>query len=566
MSEETKNINKENESDSETSVENTDKMPSADIPPEKKEEDELKKESEKEVEKEAEKEAEKESSKDEKADDSYTDTVYFANSEPDAADDGNNFDAPQNNERNTKAKGKRISLKAFVISLIAVIVASVMLTYSIANSIFKARLANAYYDAGENAFVNGAVSSTGVSELDVIAEIINSSYYGSTDPEELMEAAIDAYVKQTGDVFAAYYTQEELDALHEEDVGKMTGIGVNIINSTVTYKDSEVDVLKIVNVVGGSPAEKNGVKAGDCIYSATVNGSEKTVDELGYEDALDKLLGEVGSVAEFKVLRDGENGLELVSFKITRETIITDSVYARIPEVEGNADKKIGVIKITNFDFTTPTQFSKKIDELKANGCEKFVIDVRYNPGGYEVSIQAVLSYFLNEGDVYIRTKDKNGKIESSTIQPVSSYSGDYAGCNVSKEDIGKYKDLDVVVLCNEYTASAGELFVATFKDYSIGKVVGTKTYGKGTMQTTFNLQSYAIFNHGTMDIDGAVKITTHEYFSAKSDSYNGIGIDPNEKIELSEEAKKMNVYDYDNLDKIDDQLIKAINILNSEE
>ena len=496
----------------------------------------------------------------------YTDTVYFANSAPNGSEPQNERNTINENSVAIKTKGKRISVKAFVISLIAITVAAVMLTYSIASSIFKAKLAAAYYDSEQNSFNNGVVSSTGVSELDVIAEIINSSYYGETDPDELMNAAIDAYVKQTGDVYAAYYTKEELEARSEEDLGKMTGVGVNIINSTLTYQGSDVSVLKIVNVVGGSPAERNGVKIGDCIYSAIINGSEVTVNDLGYDAALDKLLGEAGSVAEFKVLRNSENGLELIPFKITREIIITDSVYSRVPDITENSDKKIGVIKITNFDYTTPSQFCKKIEDLKANGCEKFVIDVRYNPGGYEVSIKAVLSYFLNEGDVYIRTKDKNGNVESSTIEPVSSFKGDYAGCNVAKSDIGKYKDLDIVVLCNEYTASAAELFVATFKDYSIGTVVGTKTYGKGTMQTTFDLQAYSIFNHGTMDIDGAVKITTHEYFSAKSDSYNKIGVEPNEKIDLSEEAKKINVYDYNNLDKIDNQLIKAINILNSEE
>ena len=499
-------------------------------------------------------------------DNAYADTVFFANSAPDGSEMHSDCGMNNENGADTKPKGKRISVKAFVISLVAITVAAVMLTYSIASSIFKAKLAAAYYDAEQNSFNNGVVASTGVSELDVIAEIINSSYYEKTNPDELMNAAIEAYIKQTGDDFAAYYTREELEARTEEDLGKTTGIGVNIINSTVTYQGSNISVLKIVNVVGGSPAERNGVKVGDCIYSTVTNGSEATVNDLGYDEALDKLQGDAGSVAEFKALRDGENGLEMVSFKITREIIITDSVYARIPDITENSDKKVGVIKITNFDYTTPSQFCKKIEDLKANGCEKFIIDVRYNYGGYEVSIKALLSYFLNEGDVYIRTKDKNGTVESSVIEPVSSFKGDYAGCNVAKSDIGKYKDLDVAVLCNEYTASAAELLVATFKDYSIGPVVGTKTYGKGTMQTTFDLQAYSIFNHGTMDIDGAVKITTHEYFSAKSDSYNKIGVEPNEKIELSEEAKKINVYDYNNLDKVDNQLIKAINILNSEE
>ena len=176
----------------------------------------------------------------------YTDTVYFANSAPNGSEPQNERNTINENSADIKTKGKRISVKAFVISLIAITVAAVMLTYSIASSIFKAKLAAAYYDSEQNSFNNGVVSSTGVSELDVIAEIINSSYYGETDPDELMNAAIDAYVKQTGDVFAAYYTKEELEARNEEDLGKMTGVGVNIINSTLTYQGSDVSVLKML--------------------------------------------------------------------------------------------------------------------------------------------------------------------------------------------------------------------------------------------------------------------------------------------------------------------------------
>ena len=264
------------------------------------------------------------------------------------------------------------------------------------------------------------------------------------------------------------------------------------------------------------------------------------------------------------MLRGNENSLEkLEPFNIVRKNIIARSVYTRIPKLDGNVDGKIGVVKITKFDYTTPTQFCEAVEALKKDGCDKFIIDVRNNPGGYQSSIGAVLSYFLNEGDVYIRTKDKSGNIESETIKVVSDFEGPYAGCNVTKEDIGKYKGLKVTVLCNEYTASAGELFVATFKDYGIGKVVGNTTFGKGKLQSTYYLKNYALFNYGVMGIDGAVKITTHEYFSAKTDSYDGIGIEPDEKIQLSEEAKKYNVYDYEKLDPVDDQLLKAINILN---
>lgn len=496
------------------------------------------------------------------------DTVYFGDPSAElnasASDEAQNESSVQ--EEKKEKKKKKISVKTFVISLIAVAVATLMLTYAICSSVYQAMYAKAYVDANENSFINGNASSTGVSELDVIADIINSSYYGDVDTDKLMEAAIDAYIAQTGDVYAAYYTQEELDAQSNEDLGKTTGIGVNIINSKITYQGAEKSVLKVINVVKNSPAEESGVKIGDYIYSAILDGVEYTVHDLGYEDALNKLLGAEGTTASFVALRENGEEYTSVRFDIVRKSFTSNSVYERIPNIPANADGKVGVIKITNFDYTTPSQFCEKIESLKSQGCEKFVLDVRYNPGGYQTSVQAVLSYFLNEGDVYMRTKDKAGNIESEKIQVVSSFQGEYSGCNVSKEDIGKYKDLDVVVLCNEYTASAGELFVATFKDYSLGEVIGVKTYGKGTMQTTYNLQAYALFKYGVTGVEGAVKLTTHEYYSAKSDSYNGIGIEPNHSVPLSEEAAKLNVYDFENIDKIDDQLIKAINILNGKE
>lgn len=486
-----------------------------------------------------------------------TDALYFGDEHVDTQ-------APLQEGHNGKKK-KRISVKAFVLSLIAVAVAAAMLTYAICSSVYQTLYAKAYVDAQQQ-----QMATTGVNELDVIAQIIKENHYGDLDSDALMKAAIEAYIKQTGDIYAAYYTEEELIAKQKEDVGSTVGIGISIINDKITYKGEEIAVLKVTNVTPSSPAEANGVRIGDYVYAAILDGETKTVNELGYDEALNKLLGAIDTTASFIVLRDtNKEELEQVTFNIVRKSIVSQSAYERIPEMDENADKKIGVVRITTFDYTTPAQFSKAVDALKEKGVEKFIFDVRYNLGGLQSSVGAILSYFLNEGDVYLRTRDKAGNIESDTIKVVSDFSGEYAGCNVTKEDIGKYKGLEVVVLCNEYTASAAELFVATFKDYGLGKVVGTTTYGKGTLQHTYYLQNYAFFTYGiqaAQNVSGAVKITTHEYFSAKSDSYNGIGIEPDEKVDISEEAMAYNINDYAKFDKVDDQLKKAINILTIKE
>ena len=489
-----------------------------------------------------------------------TETIYFA----DKSEQNENSEVNIEEKKQSSKKEKRhISIKTLIISLIAVAVASVMVTYSICSALYQSLYAQAYVDANKNSYLNGNVTTGGVSELDIIADLINAVYYGDADSDKLMQAAIEEYIRQTGDVYASYYTQEELEAMMKEDLGKSVGIGVNIINSTVNYNGTEIAALKIFNVSKDSPAQKNGVKIGDYVYAVVIDGQTLTVDSLGYDEALNKLRGEEGTAASFLSLRMEEDTLKEYSFSIVREAFVSNSVYWRIPNISENTDKKIGVVKITDFNYTTPVQFSAAIDDLKSQGCEKFIFDVRYNLGGYEKSIGAVLSYFLNEGDVYLRTKDKKGNIESEAVKVFDAFEGDYAGCNVSKEDIGKYKGLDCVVLCNEYTVSAAELFVATFKDYEIGTVVGATTFGKGKLQNTYYLKELGLYKYGVTDIGGAVRITTHEYFSAKSDSYDGIGIEPNEKVALREEAFEFNIYDYEKLDPIDDQLLKAINILN---
>ena len=174
------------------------------------------------------------------------------------------------------------------------------------------------------------------------------------------------------------------------------------------------------------------------------------------------------------------------------------------------------------------------MDKLLEAGCDKFIFDVRYNPGGDLVSIKSVLSYFLSEGDVFIRIADKNGKVESDEIEAIS-YTGNYEPCSIEKNDIGKYRDLNFAVLTNRSTASAAELFTSVLMDYKLSVTVGEKTYGKGTMQTTYSLVPYGY--------TGALKLTTKYYYPPLSDSYEGVGIEPDVSIELDEALEGKNIY-----------------------
>ncbi len=453
-----------------------------------------------------------------------------------------------------KVKKKiKLSLSSCILSGIAIILATFMLTYTVCSSIYQRQLSDIYkeaFNSNNNNSGSGAQSGmSGFSEVDIIDLLLQNYFYGEVDKDKLTEESLKAYLAATGDIYAAYYTQEELDASNNEGAGRMYGIGVNIINSKVIVEGKEYSVLKIINVMKDSPAQEEGLRAGDMIAYTGIGDNRESVEQLGYDEALRKLKGEENTKAEFTILRKNGDSYEEKEFKVTRREVTTESVYSRVSTL----DSKIGIIKITSFELKTPVQFSEAVETLKKQGCDKFVIDVRYNPGGYEISVAAILSYFLNEGDVYIRTKNDSETITEKKVGVVSDLEGDYATCNVSKEDIGKYKDLNMVVLCNENTASAGELFTATFRDYGLGAIVGTTTFGKGKMQTTYALAPFGL--------KGAVKFTTHMYYSAKSEGYDLIGIKPDYAVELSAEAAEYNIYDLP--DQKDNQLQEAIKHFN---
>ena len=230
----------------------------------------------------------------------------------------------------------------------------------------------------------------------------------------------------------------------------------------------------------------------------------------------------------------------------------SESVTYRVCATE----PKVGIVKIIQFDLTTPGQFCTAMDSLIASGVEYFVFDVRYNGGGDLASITAVLSYMLEQNDVLIKTRDRSGSEVITKVDEVKyAFTSPYAACNVSKSEIGKYRDKvkgKSAVLTNGSTASAAELFTCALMDYEISEIVGTTTYGKGSMQSIFSLAYYGY--------DGAVKMTTKMYFPPISDGYDGIGIKPDLEIELDEALKNKNIYKI--TDEEDNQLQAAISLI----
>lgn len=371
-------------------------------------------------------------------------------------------------------------------------------------------------------------------KLDLIDQLFRAYTIFELDEEALMDAVLKGYIEGTGDKYAEYFTEEEYELFTSENRGELVGIGISIIHN------ANRGLVEIINVFPDSPALEAGLMPGDLITYIGTGENRQSVYELGYTNATEIMRGEAGSVAEITVERDGEE----LEFSITRKKITAYSVLSHVC----STDESVGIVKITGFDLTTPKQFSAAVDGLLSKGCDKFVFDVRYNPGGDLRSIRAVLSYFLNEGDVFIRTSDKSGKTESQIIEPVE-YPDSYSDYNITKEDIGKYRELNFAVLTNGSTASAAELFTSALMDHGLSVTVGTNTYGKGTMQTTFSLARYGY--------SGALKLTTQYYYPPFSDSYDGKGITPDRVVELDEALAEKNIYKI--TDEEDNQLFSAI-------
>lgn len=431
-----------------------------------------------------------------------------------------------------------IPVRVFVFALIAALLVSYMAAFATVSNIYKTRIADL---ASER-------KSDAPDRLDTVVGLIKSHSYYEVDEDTLCRSLLGGYVNIVGDRYAYYYDEEEFSALISENSGDSQGIGVSII------EDTDHKCIKIIAVYEGSPAAAAGIAVGDRIISVGKGENAEPLSGMSYETAVGKLTGAAGTTAEFSVARGEDfDSAEIIDFSIKRDHFTTTSVMYRVSDLSVNG-QKAGVIKITGFDLTTPVMFEKAMDELIAAGCGYFVFDVRYNPGGDLASITAVLSFFLREGDTVIRTVDRSGSEEKTTVAPVT-LTGNYEGCSVSAEDIGKYREAAIghsAVLANGSTASAAELFTSSLKDYGISLIVGEKTFGKGSMQSVFNLAFYGF--------PGGLKFTTKMYFPPLSEGYDGIGIEPDLAVEPSEYMRSKNIFDI--ADKDDVQLTAALDRL----
>jgi len=404
---------------------------------------------------------------------------------------------------------------------------------------------------GSSSLGNVPITSDGTKTSQLISSIIKSySYYDyELTDEQLSKAIVAGYKEITGDRYAQYYTAEEFEAFNAAAVGENQGIGI------IVTENKEYSCIEINSVVPDSPADKAGLRDNDLIVQIGIGESAKKVSEITYDAALAMLQGKAGTKCEIGIVRDG-NFNEVKEFSVLREKYTSPSILYEVCE----ADPTVGIVKILNFDIPVPEQFKEAMTKLIGKGCTKFVYDLRNNPGGDLAAVSAILSYFLNKDDVIVITTDINGN-EKSNICEAVSHSGRYEPCSVSESEIGMYRKYPAAVLINGNSASAAELFTGTFKSYGIGTIVGEKSYGKGSMQSIYDLSKF------DSSLKGGIKITTKLYRPYNMENYNGIGIDPTEgySAELTEEASKLNDYKIIRKEnqKLDNQLALAVSALN---
>ncbi len=351
-----------------------------------------------------------------------------------------------------------------------------------------------------------------VSKLSELTSYINTYYMDDYNVSDVQESLLAGYVSGLGDKYTVYYTPEEYETLKISTTGTYYGIGAALQQNVDTM---QVTVSKIYS---GTPSEEAGLKENDVILY--VDDIDATSMELTL--LVQNIRGEEGTTVHLQVYRPSTG--ETLEFDVQRRNV-------SLPSVEGQMlDDNIGYIAIAEWQKGTADQFRENVEKLAGEGMEAMIIDVRSNPGGLLSSVVDVLDYILPEGTV-VYTEDKYGNRQTYT----------------SDEEC---LDYPMAVLINGNSASASEIFAGAIRDYNYGTLIGTTTYGKGIVQSIFDLSG-----------GDALKVTTAKYFTPNGSYIHGVGIDPDIELEYEYSGPTDEAYQM----QYDNQLQKAIELLSGE-
>lgn len=326
-------------------------------------------------------------------------------------------------------------------------------------------------------------------------------YMDPVSKQSLFEGSLAGMIDSLGEPHSQYLNEKEYNDIYMQTSASYIGVGI------VLGQDKD-GLMKVASAIEGQPAAEAGVKSGDIIVEIDgVNTSTLTM-----EQASKMIRGEEGTNVTITIMR----GNEVKDITITRKQIT-------LPTVKGKMlDDHIGYIRISQFAEPTGSDFAKTYNELKEKGMTKLVLDLRDNPGGLLTTAQEVANYILPAGPI-VTIQDRSGRIESYDSE-------------------GLEPTIPMVVLINQGSASASEIISGAVQDEKVGTIVGTNSYGKGTVQTILGVPG-----------DEGIKITIAKYHTPNDRVIDGTGIKPDVEVELPDNAQS---------ESDDTQLQKALEIL----
>ncbi len=395
-------------------------------------------------------------------------------------------------------------IAAVLVMTVAFCIKQVVVIYGNYSSVQAAQKGNF---GGEEETETSVVNDDVLEKMEAIEQVVDRYFYKEDVDRAAMEEGIyDGMMSSLGDPYSTYYSEEELKDIMDQTEGIYYGIGAYISLDTTT------GLGQISGVIAGTPAEAANLREGDLIYKV----DDVVAEDMELTEIVSMIKGEEGTTVHLTLIREGEN--DYLEVDIERKKVESPTVNYEV------YDNGMGYIQITEFDEITIDQFTEALAVCKGSDIKGLILDLRSNPGGNLSAVVEIARQLLPEG-LIVYTEDRDGNRTEYTCD--------------GKNQI----DIPMVVLINGNSASASEILAGAIKDYEIGTLVGTTSYGKGIVQRIISLE------------DGsAVKLTVSSYFTPNGNNIHGIGIEPDVVCEFDSES----YYEKD----IDNQLEEAKRVL----
>lgn len=389
----------------------------------------------------------------------------------------------ENQEKVVNKPKKVIRLWVFIVSLIATMLISVFLTVA---------LVITQLPKADNKLAFGVLKKNEMFQIEKVFYYLKQNYLDKNiTNEQLIQGALKGMAESVGDPYTTYLVNDETAQLDETVNGAFGGIGAEL--------KSDQSRVVISTTMEGSPSQQVGLQADDVITK--VDGEDMTGKTIS--EVVKKVRGEVGTDVVLTIERAGTS----LDVKLTRSSIAINTVKAELDK----EDATIGHIRITSFAKNTAQELEKSVKDLTDKGAQSFVFDVRYNPGGLLDQAYKVANMFLKDGEPIVQVEDRFGK---KKIYKASS-------------DIGTFKITQpYVLLVNEGSASASEILAAALKEGAGAQIVGTKTYGKGTVQSVIDIAN-----------NSELKYTNAKWLTPKGNWIHKEGVTPTKEVNLPDYA-----------------------------